>query len=612
MERRLTAILAADVVGYARLMARDEEGTFERLSQHRALIDAQVATHNGRVFGSAGDSVIAEFTSPVEAVRCALSIQKELSTRNATLSEDKQMLHRIGVHLGDVIAEDGNLVGDGVNISARLEALAPPGGICISKAIADQVAGKLDVEFATSGIHNLKNIETPVEVWTWPADQAKRLNGNPASQTANGLQPKTMGAAAIVVLGLLAGWYFWPAEFGPSDQGDAPRIAVLPFDDFSTGEDKGYLSDGVAEGLLTELSRYRELSVIARNSSFQFRDRGLGIEAIADELRADYVVEGSKQKTGDRIRVTVQLIDGHNGAHIWAEKYDADVGEFFEVQSSIVQEMTNRIGYELTRAPPRRSDRAAVSALHYYLIGRSEFRKKELSATLRAREYFEKAIEADPEAPYGYVGMTLALWRDLWQNDVDPETPRDEKLKQAAGFADTALKLDPEYHYAHMVRADVHVAAGELEQALLRYNAAAELNPNDVAVMAASSDALVFLGQGEEAIARLEKAIDLNPITPDWYFWQLGWASWSVGKCEAGLEAMQRMSVTAPNAQRVIAVLHVCNGNIDAARDAIAAFRDVKPDRTLRDEFEAFGTSWRDPATMQRWLDALRLAGLPE
>lgn len=412
---------------------------------------------------------------------------------------------------------------------------------------------------------------------------------------------------AIAALLAVVAWVMWPSP----NQVEPPRIAVLAFDDMSSSDDRGYLGDGVAEGLLTELSRYRELAVIARNSSFSFRDSGLSIAAIADELRADYVIEGSKQKADDRLKITVQLIDGHDGTHIWAEDYDMDVGELFDVQNRIVHEVTNQIGREVTRQRPPRGGRAAVGAFDYYIRGMQQFQKDTIEGTLAARELFDEAVRNDPSAPYGYIGLTWVLWRDLWSNNINPDVPRDEKLKQAAALAEQALALGPEHHLAHVVRADVHVAAGELEEAVVRYSVAGELNPNDVLVMAASTDALVFLGRDEEAIALLEKAIDLHPVTPGWYFHQLGWAQWSAEQCRDGLATMTRMPNVPASALRVVAALHICEGDTDAAQKTMQKFRAVNPDRTVKDEIEFFGESWRDPATMTRWAHAMRQAGMP-
>jgi adenylate cyclase len=598
MARKLAGFLVADAVGYSARIEADEAEAIKALTRSRSFIDSALANHSGVIFSTAGDNVIALFATAVDAVRAALDIQKAISSCKEDVLE-----MRIGVHFGDVSDDGDTLLGDGLNVAARLEPLAPEGGILITVVVADQLVGKVEDKFVSVGKRTVKNISRQLDLYCWPASAALGMKrGNLLHRW-----PLAVALIALVAVSLALN------SLGENDEmPTGPRVAVLAFDDLSAGDDKGYLSDGVAEGLLTELSRYRELGVIARNSSFRFRDSGLGIQDIADELRADYVIEGSKQKSGDQIRITVQLIDGHDGTHIWAEDYDADIGDLFEVQDRVVREITNRIGREVTWKPPSRGGREVVGALHFFMKGLEQFQMATSTGTLAARDFFEVAIETDPKAPYGYVGLVWVHWRDLWSNEIDPVTPRNEKLRRAAALADKALALDPEYHLAHVARADIHVAAGELQEALIRYDSAAELNPNDVLVMVGSTDPLVFLGRGEEAIALLEKAIDLDPITPAWYFQQLAWAHWSIGQCEEGLVAIRRMAKMNNNALRVLAALYVCDGDIEAARETMANFREVNPERTVSKEIELFGTSWRDPDTMKRWAEALRLAGMPE
>ena len=294
MERRLAAILAADVVGYSRLMEADEEATLSTLRSYREIIDNRVDSHRGRIFGSAGDSVIAEFASPVEAVRCALGIQTELEARNVDLAEDRRMRFRIGVNLGDVMAEADNLFGDGVNLAARLEQLADPGHVFISGKVYDEVAGKVGGDFTDYGEHEVKNIARPVRVWRWAAE--------------------TIVPTA-----------------SPETPMDKPSIAVLPFVNMSGDAEQEYFADGITEDIITELSRFKELSVVSRNSSFVFKGKTAPVREIGGKLKVDYVVEGSIRKSGNRVRVTAQLIDAKDDNHIWADRYDRNLEDIFEV-----------------------------------------------------------------------------------------------------------------------------------------------------------------------------------------------------------------------------------------------------------------------------------------
>ena len=320
MERRLAAILAADVVGYSRLMGVDEEATLARLNAYRAVIDGLVADHRGRVFGSAGDSVIAEFASPVEAVRCALKMQRELESRNVGLAEDRRMRFRIGVNLGDVVAENENLHGDGVNIAARLEELAEPGGVCVSGTVYDHLGGKLDIVLDDLGEQKLKNIARPVRVWRWAGD------GAPAPTPAKALP----------------------------GSGKLPSIAVLPFASMSDDPEQEYFADGLVEDIITTLSKLAGLRVIARNSAFVYKGRAADIREAAKQLGVRYVLEGSVRKSGNRIRITAQLDDADSDSHVWAERYDRAIDDIFAVQDEITLVLATEMQVKLTEGEQAR------------------------------------------------------------------------------------------------------------------------------------------------------------------------------------------------------------------------------------------------------------------
>ena len=596
--RKLAGFLVADAVGYSARIESNETAAINALSGTRSVIEAAAERHAGHIISIAGDGFIVEFRSAVEAVKAALDIQKAIES-----SQEDIFGLRIGVHFGDVSDEGDNLLGDGLNIAARLEPLSPEGGVLISGVVADQIVGKLEDSFVPVGARKVKNISRKLDLFCWPELAAKKMKRDGL------LRRWPLVAASVAVVAAAIAIYFNTFEEIPLDE--RPRIAVMAFEDLSSGADKGYLGDGVAAGLQTELSRYREIGVIARNSSFEFRDNGHNVTEIADTLRADYLVEGGKHKSGNQIRISVRLIDGHDGTQIWADVYETDIGNLFDVQTRVVREITNQVGREVTSKPPPRGGREAVGALHYFIKGMEQFQAETSEGDLAARDLFQQAIDTEPNAPYGYVGMTWVYWRDAWSNEIFPERPRDAKLLTAGELADKAIKLDEKYHMAHVARADVHVAAGELEEALARFQIAETLNPNDVQVLVSVSDPLVFLGRAEEAITLLEKAIDLDPITPAWYFWQLGWAHWSLGQCQEGLAALRQMTRMPNNSLRVLAVLHMCNDDLEAARATMDEFRAVNPQRTVGQEIELFGTSWRNQDTMKRWADALVAAGMP-
>ena len=344
MERCMAAILAADVVGYSRLMEADEEATARALSSYREIIDGLVVSHHGRVFGSAGDSVIAEFASPVEAVRCVVAIQRELEARNVDLAEDRRMRLRIGINLGDVIVEGDNLLGDGVNIAARLEALAEPGGISVARSVFDQVKKQLDLGYEYLGGHEVKNIAEPVQVYRVLTEP--EAAGKVIGETKRATQSwKRMAlAAAVVVLIGVAGAVTWLRPWEPAVEPASlelmafplpgkPSIAVLPFTNLSDDPSQEYFADGMAEDLITDLSKISGLFVIARNSSFSYKAQQVKVRQVAEELGVRYVLEGSVRRAGDQVRINAQLIDTTTGGHVWAERFDRDLGDIFKLQN---------------------------------------------------------------------------------------------------------------------------------------------------------------------------------------------------------------------------------------------------------------------------------------
>ncbi len=606
--RKLAAILAADIVSYSRLIAEDEDGTIRAYrALRKTVLDPIIEQYDGRIANTAGDSLLLEFRSAVEAVKCANDIQNSVASYNAASETGREITFRIGINVGDVIAEGDDILGDGVNIAARLEALADPGGILVSKAVADYANGKVGVELQPLGPQRLKNIESPVEVYRVGAGSAvPKQRRNPLILATT---PLVLSLALILVLG--AGLVWWITRLDPA-QADTPRIAVLALDDLSAGEDKGWLSDGIAEGVITELASYREFLVIARHSSFSFRNKPTDITDIAAQLNADYIVEGSKQKSGNKLRVTVQLINGHDGTHIWAHEFDADIGKLFDVQSQIAQSIATQIGVELTTKPPSSGGLAKVSALHFYLQGREAQRKRNPESRRRSVELYEKAIEADPDAPFGYAAMATAIYMDLIMRWVYPDVPRDELLRRGIGYAERAIEADPTYYESHIARGDLHLSAGEHEDAVIRYQMAVELNPSSSEALAVASDSLIFLNRADEAIESMERAMDINPITPGWYYNNLSRAYWSVGRCAEGLQTIKRRLRFRESDYRALIVNLVCVGKIEEARKAGKKLLELDPDFTVNGHGDRIRKMFNNPEYLERWLNGLRPAGLPE
>ncbi|RWP29548.1 MAG: adenylate/guanylate cyclase domain-containing protein [Mesorhizobium sp.] len=607
MDRKLAAILAADVVGYSTLMERDEAGTFERLRAGRKdLFEPEIARHHGQIFKLMGDGMLAEFGSVVDAVECAVSLQRGLAERNAAVPEDQRIRVRIGINLGEVIVEGEDRYGEGVNVAARLQQLADPGGICVSAKVAREVEKKLAFGFEPLGEQKVKNIAEPVQAFR------VILEGQAPRQPARSSPPRWVwaGAAVLALILVLAGttWRFWPS----ATVSDMPRIAVLPFDDMSAGADQGYLSDAVAEGIITELSRSKTYAVIARNSSFRYRDKPTDARQIGDELGVDYLLEGSQQKVGDRLKVTAQLLNAHDGSHLWANTYNREIGDLFVVQEEIIRTLADRVGQRIQRPLPK-SDAAQVSALHYHLMGIAEIRK-DFSAAGNAllRQFSLKAIKSDPNAQFGYIGLAWSYRNDAIFGWHEQEHDRDEALKRGAEYADKAILLAPDDAEAHHVRARIHTEAGEIKQALARFDQAMALNPSDPNILVGSTDPLLYIGRTDEAIDRIEQAKGIDPFHPDYFHWQMGWALWEKNDCGAALAAMRKMSRIPSGAHRMLAGIHACLGNEREAREALAVFLKDSPGQSISKERREWEKIWTALGSLERWIEHMRFAGLPE
>ncbi|RUW82286.1 winged helix-turn-helix domain-containing protein [Mesorhizobium sp. M1E.F.Ca.ET.063.01.1.1] len=451
-----------------------------------------------------------------------------------------------------------------------------------------------------------------------------RLNADP-SATAPGAAAATGRArsrfpragfilATIVFVAAAIGAYhgaeMWRAA--PVRSSDMPRIAVLPFDDMSTGADKGYLSDAVADGVITELARSKTYAVIARNSSFRYRDKPTDARQIGDDLGVDYLLEGSQQKIGDRLKVTAQLLNTHDGSHVWANSYDRKIGDLFVVQEEIIRTLADRVGHRIERAWPESSS-ARVSALHYHLMGLSKL-DKDFSAAGNdlSRQLNLKAIEADPNSQFGYMALAFSYRNDAVFGWHRQEYTFEEALKRAAWYADKAILLAPEDADAYYVRARIHTEAGELEQALARYDQAIALNPSKSEILEASSAPLLFVGRIDEAIDRIKQAMGIDPFYPDWYHWDMGWALYEKNDCGAALTEMRKMSSIPSGAHRMLAGIYACLGKEREAKEALAVFLKDSPGDTIREQRKKWENLYTDPVRFERWAAHMRIAGLPE
>ena len=581
MERRLAAILDADVVGYRRLIAADEEATLSTLRSYREIIDNRVDSHRGRIFGSAGDSVIAEFASPVEAVRCALGIQTELEARNVDLAEDRRMRFRIGVNLGDVMAEADNLFGDGVNLAARLEQLADPGHVFISGKVYDEVAGKVGGDFTDYGEHEVKNIARPVRVWRWAAE--------------------TIVPTA-----------------SPETPMDKPSIAVLPFVNMSGDAEQEYFADGITEDIITELSRFKELSVVSRNSSFVFKGKTAPVREIGGKLKVDYVVEGSIRKSGNRVRVTAQLIDAKDDNHIWADRYDRNLEDIFEVQDDVVRRVSStlvgRLEHERQKRT-RRQSKTQLKAYDLYLRGREQFFKWSVEDNLKARDLLTAAIEIEPEYAAALALSSEVLLRN-WLNGWSGNPEQD--LAESFIAAKRADEIDDQDSRVQTALGVAYIFQRNLDKAKHHFEIALKLNPNDTRVLVYYSRQAVFDGQTEKAVELCHRALSLNPYGK--YGYNLGIACFVAQDYRQTIELLDAIRNPPATILALLAASYAMAGDTAMAASTYARFCEAAKVCTVfaglkrpEDWQEFFSARWpfRSPEDLEHLLDALGRAGLP-
>ena len=484
VERRLAAILAADVVGYSRLMGEDEVGTLGALNAHlRELIEPLISNQNGRIVKTTGDGLLVEFSSVIDAVHCAVAFQKGMAERNVDVSRERKIEFRVGINIGDVIIQDDDVFGDGVNVAARLESLADPGGICISRAARDQIRDKLDYGLQDLGEVEVKNIARPVRVFQVLPD-----NSNTASLKRSRTKKGRYAIAGMLAVAIAAGvgawiWQPWTDHTARARPGriahalpDKPSIAILPFTNLSGDKQQEYFADGVTEDLITDLAQSKEIFVIARNSTFAYKGRNVPIREVAEELGVRYILEGSVRRIGENMRITAQLIDATNGAHVWAKRYDEPADKLFEIQDRLNREiagtlLTNIRKSALAKLTQKRAQN--FSAYDYVLRARAKFDQPGKAATLEARALAQKAIEIDPDyAPaYAILGDTFNSAYILQWESV-------ESLERAYEAAQTAVRLDPMLSTGQELLGRVFLRRGQHELAIAAIKRAVELNPN--------------------------------------------------------------------------------------------------------------------------------------
>jgi adenylate cyclase len=591
VQRRLAAILAADVVGYSRLIRADEEGTLARLKALQdELIDPSTVRHGGRIVKTMGDGVLIEFPSVVDAVRSAVEVQQRMTEHEADVPEDSRILFRVGVNLGDVVIDGNDIHGDGVNVAARLEGLADPGGICISGKVYEEVRDRVDFPFEDLGEKEVKNINRPVRVWRWVVDGLALAAG--AGQDVSD---------------------------APLPLPDKPSIAVLPFDNMSGDSDQDYFSDGITEDIITELSRFHSMVVIARNSSFAFRGMATDVRDIGKKLGVHYVVEGSVRKSGKRVRVTVQLVDGATGHHIWAERYDRDLEDIFDMQDEITQAIVSTLPGRMEEAGRERAQRKRnpdLTAYDYLLLGLESFNRFSREDNLQAQQLSQMSIERDPLFARAH---TLLAATYLW--DLLLYAPGKGTLDKAFKSVEAALALDDEDSWSHAIFAVALFMRGQDEECEIHFQRAISLNSNDANAAAYFGSMLVYFGRWEEALDWSTKAKRLNPFPPPNYHWYHAIASYSAREYGQAISAVKQTRVLDRWHHGMLAMCYAQLGRMDEAGTEIALFSE-SPQRDVMVAGDPLPTDildlvlervnrYRIEADRDHFLDGLRKAGLP-
>jgi adenylate cyclase len=630
-KRKLTAIFSADVEGYSRLMAEDEAATVRTIAAYRDVMAALIKQHGGRVVDSPGDNLLAEFPSVVDAVQCAVAVQKEIQTRNVELPENRRMQFRIGINLGDVIDEEDRIYGDGVNIAARLEAMADPGGICISKTAFDQIETKLPLGYEYLGEQSVKNIPRPVGAYRVLMQPRVTVAGEVEKGKPVPVRrmPILIGAVTLIVLVFAVGiWQFYMRR--PSVEPasvkkmafplpEKPSIAVLPFNNLSGDPKQAYLVDGLTANIIGGLSKIPEMFVIASNSSFTYKGKSVKVQQVAEDLGVRYVLEGSVQRSGEQLRVTAQLIDALNGHHVWSEKYDRKMENFFTVQDEITLNIAVAMQVKLTQGEQARvrhtTDNLEAWSLAVKAHGLFETYARENIA--KARELFKKAVELDPNYAYAWSYLGWTYWIDGVYYSAYYD--RKKSFESASEMAEKALNADDKSSDAHALLGAVNLSQQKYDEAVAAGEKTINLDPNSSENHAIVAITMQNVGKFEEAIALLKQAMRLDPYYPGWYLARLGMNYHNVGRFEESVKALEedirrsRESGTAQPWDRFylhLATTYSLMGRLEEARDLVLKALEFNPKMTAELWRKRF--QYKDPKHTDRIIDALRMVGLPD
>jgi adenylate cyclase len=627
VQRKLAAILHADVAGYSRLMGEDEDSTVQLLQEYRAVASERIRNHRGRVLDMSGDSVLAEFSSASDALQCAVELQDELRHRNTRLPEERRLHFRIGINLGDVIFDGVTIYGDGVNIAARLESLAEPGGICISGTVYDSVGKRLPLNFEFLGERTVKNISSPVRTYRVSAGS---IGADRVTQPlrARGSRRRyafvLLGVTAIIAVALvmvLSSLDRSPEKAARMDkrapqltQTERSAIAVLPFDNLGDDPEQEYFADGVTDDIITNLTKIAGLVVISRDSTFNYKGASVDPRELGQTLGSDYILEGSVRRSGKQLRINVQLIDASTGGNLWAERYDAPLGDVFALQDEIATKVSALLAVKLTqfeRETLGSGQTSNLEAYDHFLHGRSRFflyAGREENGT--ARDFYQKALEIDPEYARAYAMLAWSYWFDFvngWSNDPQ------RTLDRALALANKATSLDDALPVAHFVRGLIHREKGEYGQALGEAKRAIAIDPSYANAFVLLATVYYYTGDPEKGLEQMQKAIRLNPHHPHNYPFHLGQAYFVLHRYDEAIAAFQRGLEQHPNSERLriwLAAAYAQAGKIDEAKWEAEQLLVDDPEFSVGRIERVFPFS--DPKDLEHFLDGLRKAGLSD
>jgi adenylate cyclase len=625
-KRKLSAILSADVAGYSRLMGEDEAATVKTLETYRRVISDLIQQHRGRVVDSPGDNILAEFASVVDAVQGAVAVQKEIQARNLELPETRRMQFRIGINLGDVIEEEDRLYGDGVNIAARLESLADPGGICVSKTAFDHIETKLPLGYEYLGEQTVKNIAKPVCAYKVQMDPRVTVKAKAKVEPKKGARRRPMIIALVVVLLMTAGAAaLWRFAFPPAKPNvekaskqqmafplpDKPSIAVLPFNNLSGDPAQEYFSDGITEEIITALSKVPKFLVIARNSTFTYKGKPVKVQQVGQELGVRYVLEGSVQKAGDKIRINAQLIDAHTGNHLWAERYDRNLKDLFAVQDEITKKIITAMQVKLTEGEQAQAAARSTNNLEAYLKylqARELINRGNPQSNAMAKQLAEEAIALDPRYSSAYYVLARAAIYYAFQ---ETGKSRQDSLEKSIELLQKAITLDATNAEAHSLLGWIFSMTRQYDKAIAEGEKAVALDPNSADAHMYFGKILTFAGRYKESIPELQTAIRLNPIPPNIYLYSLGISYILTRQYDEAITWCEKAVRREPNSQwprLFLAAAYSRAGRDEKARLEVAEVLRINPKFSL--EKFAQGVTYKNQEDQELLISALRQAGL--